>query len=95
MHHSEHRKRSDAEYSKYRYNEAPLLHYKSENEVGVGCSYVLERAIARAQSEQSAVLAYLEHVADLGEVHGEISGARARPMGAEQSNTEQNNNENA
>lgn len=31
--------------------------------------------------------AYLEHVADLGEVHGEISGARARPMGAEQSNT--------
>ncbi|QPK82822.1 trehalose synthase [Corynebacterium qintianiae] len=31
--------------------------------------------------------AYLEGVAELGEVHGEIGGSAARPMGAEQSNT--------
>lgn len=31
--------------------------------------------------------AYLEHVAEFGEVHGEIGGSSARPMGAEQSNT--------
>ncbi|WKD57231.1 Maltokinase [Corynebacterium capitovis DSM 44611] len=31
--------------------------------------------------------AYLDHVRELGEVHGEIGGHRARPMGAEQSNT--------
>lgn len=31
--------------------------------------------------------AYLDNVAALGEVHGEVSGRSARPMGAEQSNT--------
>lgn len=36
---------------------------------------------------EAGAQAYLEHVTSLGEVHGEVSGTHARPMGAEQSNT--------
>ena len=31
--------------------------------------------------------AYVDHVGELGEVHGQLTGGQARPMGAEQSNT--------
>nr|VDG63100.1 Maltokinase [Streptococcus thermophilus] len=40
-----------------------------------------------ALNTDAGAQAYLEHLADFGEVHGDMSGSSARPLGADQSNT--------
>ena len=57
MHHSEHRKRRYAQHQQDRDYEAPLFHYETEYEVGIGRSYVFERAVAGSETQHAAARA--------------------------------------